>query len=145
MGAMSFVLHPTVRRVAQLGAGVIFIASALPKIADLNAFAGSIHNFHMEPVIPTAFISVLAMTIPWIELVAGLALVSNFKPRAGAFVYTGLMVVFTVAVAVALARGLSFECGCFGKAGAGAIGAKKIVENLAMIALGIVASTERRS
>ena len=145
MGAMSFVLHPTVRRVAQLGAGVIFLAAALPKIADLEAFAGSIHNFHMEPVIPIAAINVLAMTIPWIELLAGLALIANVKPRAGAFVYTGLLIVFTIAVGVALARGLSFECGCFGKAGAATIGAKKLVEYLAMIALGMVASTERRA
>ena len=145
MSAMGFVLHPTVRRVAQLGAGVIFLAAALPKIADLEAFAGSIHNFHMEPVIPVAAVNLLAMTIPWIELLAGLALISNFKPRAGAVVYTGLMVVFTIAVAVALARGLSFECGCFGKAGAATIGAQKLLENLGMLALGLVASTERRS
>jgi uncharacterized membrane protein YphA (DoxX/SURF4 family) len=145
MSALAFLRHSTVRRVAQLGAGVIFIAAALPKIADLASFAGSIHNFHMEPVIPVAVVNLLAMTIPWIELLAGLALISNVKPRAGAVVYTGLMVVFTVAVVIALARGLSFECGCFGKAGAATLGTKKLLENLGMLALGVVASTERRA
>ena len=84
------------------------------------------------------------MTIPWVELVAGLSLVGGVRPRAGAVVYTVLMSVFTIGVIAAMARGLSFECGCFGKAGSGPIGAKKLAENLVMIALGIVAAVERR-
>lgn len=142
---LDFLRHPTVRRVAQLGAGVIFLAAALPKIADLSAFAGSVHNFHMDPIVPVAATNLVAMTIPWIELVAGLALIANFKPRAGAVIYTVLMALFTVAVVAALARGLSFECGCFGKAGAATIGTKKLIENLGMLALGFVASMERRT
>jgi uncharacterized membrane protein YphA (DoxX/SURF4 family) len=139
-----FLLHPTARRVAQIVAGVIFLASALAKIADLSAFSGSIHNFHLEPVIPMAATNLLAMTIPWVELVAGLALLTGVRPRAGAFVYTALLAVFTIGVAAAMARGLSFDCGCFGKAGAGPIGAKKLAENFAMIAVGMIAAVERR-
>jgi uncharacterized membrane protein YphA (DoxX/SURF4 family) len=140
----AFFLHPTMRRAAQIAAGLIFLAAALPKIADLPAFAGSIHNFHLEPFIPMVATNVLAMAIAWIELVAGLALVSNVRPRAGAVVYTALLGVFTIGVVAAMARGLSFECGCFGKAGAGTIGAVKLAENLAMMAVGVVASVERR-
>ena len=43
-----------------------------------------------------------------------------------------------------LARGLSFDCGCFGKSGAANLGAQKLLENLGMLALGVVASLERR-
>jgi len=140
----AFLLHPTARRAAQIVAGLIFLASALAKIADLPAFAGSIHNFRLEPIIPMVATNLLAMTIPWVELVAGLALVFAVRPRAGAIVYTVLLSVFTIGVIAAMARGLSFECGCFGKAGAGPIGAKKLAENLAMIAVGVIASVERR-
>lgn len=140
----SFLLHPTGRRAAQILAGLIFLASALAKIADLSAFAGSVHNFHLYPVIPMASTNLLAMTIPWVELVAGLSLVGGVRPRAGAVVYTVLISVFTIGVIAAMARGLSFECGCFGKAGSGPVGAKKLAENLVMIALGIVAAVERR-
>jgi uncharacterized membrane protein YphA (DoxX/SURF4 family) len=125
-------------------AGVIFLASALAKIADLPAFAGSVHNFRLSPVIPMAATNLLAITIPWVELVAGLALLCGVRPRAGAVVYTVLMVVFTIGVAAAVARGLSFECGCFGKASAGPVGAKKLAENAAMILLGVIAAIERR-
>jgi len=140
----AFLLHPTARRAAQIVAGLIFLASALAKIADLSAFAGSIHNFHLEPFVPMAATNLLAITIPWIELIAGLALVGGVRPRAGAVVYTVLLAVFTIGVISAMARGLSFDCGCFGKAGAGPVGAKKLAENLVMIAVGVIAAVERR-
>jgi uncharacterized membrane protein YphA (DoxX/SURF4 family) len=139
-----FAVHPTFRRGAQIVAGLIFLAAALPKLADLAGFAGSIHNFHLEPVLPIAATNLLAMTIPWVELLAGLALVSGVRPRAGAVVYTILMAAFTIGIVQAMARGLSFECGCFGKAGAATIGVKKLAENLVMLALGVVASVEKR-
>ncbi len=137
-------LHPTSRRIAQIVAGLIFLAAALPKIADLSGFAGSVHNFHLEAVIPMAATNLLAMTIPWVELVAGLALVAGVRPRAGAIVYTALLTVFTLGVIQAMARGLSFDCGCFGRTGSATIGAKKLVENLAMMAVGVIAAVERR-
>jgi putative oxidoreductase len=140
----TMILHPTARRAAQIVAGLIFLAAALPKIADLSSFAGSVHNFHLEAVIPMAATNLLAMTIPWIELIAGLALVSGVRPRAGAIVYTVLLAVFTLGVAQAMARGLSFDCGCFGKTGSATIGAKKLVENVAMMAVGVIAAVERR-
>jgi len=140
----AFLLHPTVRRAAQILAGLIFLASALAKIADLPAFVISIHNFRLEPIVPMVATNLLAMTIPWIELSAGLALVGGVRPRAGAIVYTVLLSVFTLGVVAAMARGLSFDCGCFGKASAGPVGLKKLAENFAMIGLGVVASIERR-
>jgi len=145
MSAMPEVLlHPTTRRAAQIVAGLIFLASSLPKIADLPAFAGSVHNFHLWPLIPMVATNLLAMTIPWVELVAGLALVAGVRPRAGAVVYTALIAVFTIGVIAAMVRGLSFDCGCFGKAGAGQIGAKKLAENLVMMAVGVIAAVARR-
>jgi uncharacterized membrane protein YphA (DoxX/SURF4 family) len=140
----TMLLHPTTRRAAQIAAGMIFLAAALPKIADLSAFAGSVHNFHLEPFIPVAATNIVAMTIPWIELVAGLALVVGVRPRAGAVIYTVLLACFTIGVIAAMARGLSFDCGCFGKAGASQIGAKKVAYNLVMLALGVVGAVERR-
>jgi uncharacterized membrane protein YphA (DoxX/SURF4 family) len=137
-------LHPTARRAAQIVAGLIFLAAALPKLADLSGFAASVHNFHLEAVIPMAATNLLAMTIPWVELIAGLALVAGVRPRAGAIVYTVLLSIFTVGVIQAMARGLSFDCGCFGKTGVATIGAKKLAENLAMVVVGVIGSVERR-
>jgi len=143
-GLKAFLRNPLVGRASQLASGAIFIAAALPKIGDLHGFAGSVHNFHLEPIVPVAAVNLLAMAIPWTELVAGLALLLGIKPRAGAFVYTGLMAIFTAGVIAAMARGLSFDCGCFGKSTATAIGATKLAENLGMLALGVLGTVERR-
>ena len=79
-----------------------------------------------------------------IDVALTLALLCGVRPRAGAIVYTVLLSVFTIGVVAAMVRGLSFDCGCFGKAGAGPVGANKLAENLVMMALGVVASVERR-
>src|SRR5262249_55636252 len=101
----AFLMPPTVRRGAQIVCGLIFLAAALPKIADLTAFAGNIHNFHLEPIVPVAATNLLAVAIPWIELVAGLALVTGVRPRARALVDTLLLAAFTAAVGGAGAAG----------------------------------------
>ena len=82
--------------------------------------------------------------MPWIELVAGLALVLGIRPRAGAWVAGALLLVFTVGVLAAMARGLSFECGCFGTANATRIGWAKLAENVGMLALAAVGSLKPR-
>ena len=59
-------------------------------------------------------------TLPMIELLLGLALiVAPFAWRRGAALATaGLLAVFTAAIAQAVARGISIDCGCFGGAAA---------------------------
>lgn len=133
--------HPRLIRVCQIGIGLLFLAAALAKIGDVAAFARQLHNFHMVPLWSE---HLLAMTLPWIELVAGLALVLGIRPRAGAVVVTASLVVFTAAVAVAMARGLDIECGCFGTADGSRVGFVKLVENLGMLLLGVVASLRAR-
>ena len=137
-----FVTRPGVVRSCQVATGIVMLAAGIVKIGDLNAFSSSVHNFRIAPIWSE---NLVAMTLPWVEVVAGLALVGKWRVRAAASVALGLMVVFTVAVAAAWARGLDFECGCFGKATAGAIGGKKLLENLGLTALALVASARAPS
>jgi len=76
--------------------------------------------------------------------VAGLALVLGVRPRAGAWVAGVLLAGFTVGVALAMARGLNFTCGCFGTADATRIGWAKLAENLGMLALAALGSSRAR-
>ena len=50
-----------------------------------------------------------------------------------------LLALFTVGVVLAVARGLDFECGCFGKADATTVGWVKVLQNLGMLGVGVVA------
>jgi uncharacterized membrane protein YphA (DoxX/SURF4 family) len=133
--------HPVVIRIAQLAIGLLFLAASLSKIADLPAFALQVQHYRL---LPLAAVNPLAITLPWIELIAGLALVLGVRPRSGAWITLALMVVFTFAVGAALARGLDFECGCFGTVDAAHIGLAKMLQNVGMLALAAVASLERR-
>ena len=127
-------------RAAQVAIGVIFGIASLSKIGDLAAFTTQVHNFRLAPVWSE---NLIAMTLPWIELVAALALVLGVRARPGALIVTVLMAGFTIGVAVAMARGLDFECGCFGTADHTRVGAVKLGENLLM--LGIAAAATRKS
>jgi putative oxidoreductase len=130
-----------VRRGAQLILGVLFLLAALAKIVDLTSLAREVHNFH---IVPFWSEHLVAMTLPWVELVAGLALVLGIRPRAGAWVAGALLAGFTAGVALAMARGLDFHCGCFGTADATRIGWSKLGENLGMLALAALGSLRPR-
>jgi uncharacterized membrane protein YphA (DoxX/SURF4 family) len=139
---LSDALHrPAVLWLARIAIGCVFVAAALAKIGDPAAFALQIHNYRLAPVWSEHLV---AITLPWIELGAGLTLVLGIRARAGAALALALMVFFTFAVGSAWARGLDFECGCFGKVGAARIGAQKFLENVGLIGLALVASQRRR-
>jgi hypothetical protein len=62
---------------------------------------------------PEVAVNLVAILLPWVELVAGAALVSGIWVDAAAGLIASLNGLFVVAVSVALARGLEV-CGCFG-------------------------------
>lgn len=128
-------------RACQLAIGLAFAVAALGKLGDLRSFALQLHNFR---VVPIPLENLFALSLPWIELVAALALVLGIQARAGALVAAGLMAVFTVAVASALVRGLDIECGCFGTGDASRVGLVKVAQNLGMLALAAVGSLRAR-
>jgi len=127
-------------RAARIAIWLVLLAAALGKIGDPAAFALQVHNYRLAPVWSENLVAIL---LPWVELVAGLALVLGVRARAGAAMALALMALFTVAVGLAWARGLDFECGCFGKAGAARIGARKFFENLGLVALAMIAARRR--
>lgn len=95
---------------ARLVLGAVFMAAALPKIADPGAFAWAVARYDL-PWVPAGPIAVF---MPWLELVAGLAAIFAPAFRRGALGLAGaLLGGFAVAGAAALLEGLSIPCGCF--------------------------------
>lgn len=134
---MRVLRHPALIVMAQYGIAVVFMAAALGKIGDADTFAKQIHYFRLLPV---SFENLLAITLPWVELVAALALFLRFRPRAGAVICAALMGVFLFAVGQAVARGLDIECGCFGTSDASRVGTAKLIENVGLLAVALIAS-----
>lgn len=100
----------------QIALGAIFVAAALPKIADPPAFAHLIYNYRM---LPGAAVNAVALLLPWIELLAGIALILGVWRREAAVVTGLLLLVFIAAIAFNLARGHAVDCGCFDVKAAG--------------------------
>ena len=59
-------------------------------------------------------IIVLAMGIPYFEILTGIGILSGRARRAGALAACGLSVCFVLLYASALARGIDVKCACFG-------------------------------
>lgn len=95
----------------RLGLAGVFIAAAFHKVIDPGSFAVSVYRFDL---LPEALVQPMALTLPWLEVVAALALLTTrYWRMAGAWLLVGLLVVFTTAAATAWWRGLNISCGCF--------------------------------
>jgi putative oxidoreductase len=141
-GLRAFLTHPRTIRISRIVLAVVFLIAALAKLGDLNAFAEQLHNFRMVPVFSE---NLLAMCLPWVELLAGLAMIFNLRARAASVLLTVLLAVFTVSVLLAMGRGLDFECGCFGTADSTRVGVAKVLQNTGLLLVGAVASLRCRS
>ncbi len=137
-----------VNLILRLIIGGVFIASAVIKIGnvqvshahgiqfshvpDLTQFAQDVANYHVPP---RALNNLVAITLPWIELLAGGLLVLGIWKRASAVVIAALMVVFLAAIGWALAHGYDIRCGCFGTVDARRVGVTALAEDFALLAM----------
>ena len=102
--------------VVRIALGVIFVYSAWPKLSDPPGFAHAIWNYR---ILPPSGINLTALTLPWLELFAGVALISGLFRRGSAVIVAALLAVFISALALNIARGNPVDCGCFSVAAVG--------------------------
>lgn len=108
--------HPWLTVRVQIALGAIFIAAALPKIADPPSFAHMIYNYR---IMPGGLVNILALTMPWLEILTGLALVLGVWTRPARTLIAAMLVVFIVAISINLLRNNAIDCGCFDVGAAG--------------------------
>ena len=122
--------------------GGLFIYAGAVKVLDPLGFAQNIRNYDL---VGQSLSFIAAVVLPWLEILAGLALAAGVWKRASALIISGLLVFFIVLTLVTIARGLDVDCGCFGalsrKSGFGVI-----LEDLGMLfmGLGLLFAPERR-
>jgi uncharacterized membrane protein YphA (DoxX/SURF4 family) len=88
-----------------------FVVAGVAKIADPPQFAHEVHNYRL---LPDSVVNVLALVLPWVEVIAGLLLFLGAWRRETAALLGVLLVVFIGALSINLARGHPVDCGCFG-------------------------------
>lgn len=108
--------------------GIYFIYAAKDKIEDPAKFAASIKLYKLAPL---WIVHAQALLMPWWELAGGLALLTKSWRRPGAVIVAVLLVIFIIAIASAMARGLNIECGC--TKDASKVGMPKLIEDFAML------------
>ena len=136
--------HLPLVTLARLYIGGVFVVASWHKIASPHAFALDVATYD---ILPLWLVNLTALVLPWLELLAGAMLVLGLRARAGALLTSGMMVVFLVALTVALARGLDVSCGCFASQSTGdPISWRTLGRDAAWLALSLyVLTLDRRS
>jgi len=105
--------------IARLALGVVFIASSIPKLRQPYDFLADVYGYE---IVGPKFGLVVAMLLPWLELLVGVCLVGGIFISAALLTAIAMSAMFCFVLASALWRGLEISCGCFNPSSAGIIG-----------------------
>ena len=97
-------------RLLGFGLGCVFLCAAWGKVFDPRPLVTIIWGYRILPAGP---INLLAIYMPWLELVIAVCLMTGFGRRPAALWASGLLVMFIVALGVNALRGINVACGCF--------------------------------
>jgi hypothetical protein len=116
--------------------GLTFIYASYYKILAPADFAKIVYGYDL---FPHAAINLIAIILPFIELVAGLALILGIYPRSAVLIINGMLIAFIVVLSINLIRGHEFDCGCFSVKKAGYLSSAKptLVRDIIYLMLGI--------
>lgn len=104
------VTHPILGLLLRIYIGAIFVTASMYKINYPGEFAETIAGYQ---IVPFWGVHIIALILPWTELICGLMLVLGLRTRAAAVLAGLMLVVFCVAIVVTLAREIPIGCGCF--------------------------------
>jgi putative oxidoreductase len=90
--------------------GVTFVYASVDKIAHPDQFAKIVYNYK---ILPDFLINIFAVTLPWVELVAGLFLILGVFTEGASLLISFLLVIFLAAISVNVLKGIDLNCGCF--------------------------------
>ena len=110
----------------------LFLFAAVTKLFDPSSFAQQIANYQLTPWPATAALSVF---LPALELCVGICLLLG-RWESGALVWVAiLLAIFSGALLSAIVRGLSIDCGCFGRSVENTGTLWPLIRNLALLAV----------
>ncbi len=126
--------------IARFVLGVLFIQMGWSKIDDPVAFLKLLREYEMFPTGAFVFENIIALTLPWIEVVCGVLLIVGLFVRGAGLTLLLMLTAFTIVITIR-AIGMyktgdfksfcdvAFDCGC----GGGLIGmCRKIPENFGL-------------
>ncbi len=100
--------------IVRLTVAGVFLWAGGQKARHPQLFALDLEAYRL---LPTGLIVPIAYYVPWLEIMTALALFVPALRRAAIVMAMAMLVIFTLMLTVAWARGLQINCGCFGAAG----------------------------
>jgi len=121
--------------------GGVFVYAGVSKAWNPQAFLDDVRSFDL---LGDPWAAWLAMGLPWLEIFAGLAVITGVLRRGGLLVLNGALVGFLGAIALSWHRGIDIRCGCFGSAEASSNYVELILRDVLLLALGLWLMRRRR-
>ena len=122
--------------VTRIGLGAVFIYAAYTKLRHpWMLFAFSVNSYQ---ILPEWAVTLVARTLPWLELLLGLLLVSGYQLRCVAVASSALLLGFFAVMLRAHFKGLGIDCGCFGFGEK--LGVRTLVRDGALVAVSLAVS-----
>lgn len=90
--------------------GITFMYASYHKIVEPDQFAKIIYGYYLFPEFT---INLIAIILPYLELLSGLALILGIYPRSALLILESMLFSFIVALSINFIRGHNFDCGCF--------------------------------
>ncbi|MFY9940654.1 MAG: cation diffusion facilitator family transporter [Desulfobacterales bacterium] len=103
-------LQTTAFHALRLMLGAVFLYASYDKILHPQAFAQAVYNFQ---ILPDGVVNIVALVLPWLELLLGLCLVAGLWLPGATLLGSGLLGIFIGALVFNQIRGLDIHCGCF--------------------------------
>src|SRR5258708_6141403 len=109
-GTVNALRHPALHLVLRLLLGGLFLYFSLDKMRDPPAFARIVYQWQVLGAVPS---NLVAVTLPWLEALAGILLLAGIWRREAALVVAILLVVFIAAAGSVMARRIHVQnSGC---------------------------------
>ena len=92
--------------------GMLFIYAGATKAMNPDGFVADLGRYQL---LPELIVTPVSVYLPYLEIVAGLALITGVYYLGALLLIKAMLLVFSAGLASAWWRGLDITCGCFGR------------------------------
>lgn len=121
--------------------GGVFVYAGALKAWNPQAFLEDVRSFDL---LGDPWAAWLAMGLPWLEIFAGMAVITGALRRGGLLILNGALLAFLGAIALSWYRSIDIRCGCFGSSTATSNYIELLVRDVLLLALGLWLFLRRR-
>jgi hypothetical protein len=131
-------IDPVVGVTLRLSLAALFAAAAWHKWSDRTRFRATLEEYRL---LPRPMLGPVASAVPVVEALVSIALVVGSAAGPGPACASGLLVLYTLAIAVNLLRGRRWiDCGCLGSQGGRPLGPGLVARNALLVGASLAAT-----